>query len=135
MFVLHAVGADHRHRAVQPAARKVTLADDAEVRHGGLDILAQRGGHFAAARFDQGAGRFVVRKNFQQRAQTLAQAWSKSGYNLVSLNLNTNNYFPQPVFARVSMAKFADAEAVPVQDVASGESKITVSASGTIQFK
>ena len=60
MFVLHAVGADHRHRTVQPAARKVTLADDAEVRHGGLDILAQRGGHFAAARFDQGAGRFVV---------------------------------------------------------------------------
>ena len=72
MFVLHAVGADHRHRAVQPAARKVTLADDAEVRHGGLDILAQRGGHFAAARFDQGAGRFVVRKNFQQRAKVCA---------------------------------------------------------------
>ena len=74
-------------------------------------------------------------KNFQQRAQTLTQAWNKSGYNLVNLNLNTNNYFPQPISARMSMAKFASAEAMPVQDVASGESKITVNASGTIQFK
>ena len=30
-------------------------------------------------------------KNFQQRAQTLSQAWNKSGYNLVNINLNTSN--------------------------------------------
>lgn len=30
-------------------------------------------------------------KNFQQRAQTLSQAWSKSGYNLVNLNINTRD--------------------------------------------
>jgi predicted secreted protein len=75
-------------------------------------------------------------KNFQQRAQMLTQAWNKSQYTLVNLNLNlnTNNYFPQPVM-RTSMAKFAAAEAAPAQDMAAGESKITVNANGSIQFK
>lgn len=74
-------------------------------------------------------------KNFQQRAQTLSQAWNKSGYNLVNLNLNTNNSYPQPIMMRASMAKFSGAEAADTQDVAAGESKITVNANGTIQFK
>ena len=74
-------------------------------------------------------------KNFQQRALTLSQAWNKSGYNLVNLNLNTNNSYPQPIMMRASMAKFSDAEAADAQDVAAGESKITVNANGTIQFK
>ncbi|MCY1160326.1 hypothetical protein D9M71_02520 [compost metagenome] len=74
-------------------------------------------------------------KNFQQRAQTLSQAWNKSGYNLVNLNLNTNNSYPQPIMMRASMAKFSGAEAADAQDVAAGESKITVNANGTIQFK
>ena len=74
-------------------------------------------------------------KNFQQRAQTLSQAWNKSGYNLVNLNLNTNNSYPQPIMIRASMAKFSGAEAADAQDVAAGESKITVNANGTIQFK
>ena len=42
-------------------------------------------------------------KNFQQRAQLLAQAWNKSGYNLVSINLNTSNFYPQPMMMRASM--------------------------------
>lgn len=74
-------------------------------------------------------------KNFQQRALTLSQAWNKSGYNLVNLNLNTNNTYPQPIMMRASMAKFSGAEAADAQDVAAGESKITVNANGTIQFK
>ena len=74
-------------------------------------------------------------KAFQQRAQLLSQAWNKSGYNLVNLNLNTSNYYPQPVMARASMAKFANDSVVESQSVASGESKITVNASGSIQFK
>ena len=74
-------------------------------------------------------------KNFQQRALTLSQAWNKSGYNLVNLNLNTNNSYPQPIMIRASMAKFSGAEAADAQDVAAGESKITVNANGTIQFK
>lgn len=74
-------------------------------------------------------------KNFQQRAQMLAQAWNKSGYNLVNLNLNTSNNYPQPVMMRASMAKFSGAEAADAQSVSAGESKITVNANGSIQFK
>jgi len=74
-------------------------------------------------------------KNFQQRAQMLSQAWNKTGYNLVNLNLNTNNNYPQPVMMRANMAKFAGAEAADAQNVAAGESKITVNANGSIQFK
>ena len=74
-------------------------------------------------------------KNFQQRAQMLTSAWNKSSYNLVNLNLNTNNYYPQPVMMRANMAKFAGAEAADAQNVEAGESKITVNANGSIQFK
>ena len=73
-------------------------------------------------------------KNFQQRAQMLTSAWNKSGYQLVNLNLNTNNYYPQPVMMRANMAKFAGAEAADAQNVEAGESKITVNANGSIQF-
>jgi len=74
-------------------------------------------------------------KSFQQRAQIITQAWNKTGYNLVNLNLNTSNYYPQPVMMRASMAKFADVAAAPPQDVAAGESKVTVNANGAIQLK
>ncbi|ENW94524.1 MULTISPECIES: SIMPL domain-containing protein [unclassified Acinetobacter] len=74
-------------------------------------------------------------KSFQQRAQAISQAWNKAQYNLVNLNLNTSNYFPQPIM-RGAMPKFAAmAEAAPAQDMAAGESKIIVNANGTIQFK
>lgn len=74
-------------------------------------------------------------KSFQQRAQAISQAWNKAQYNLVSLNLNTSNYFPQPIM-RGAMPKFAAmAEAAPAQDIAAGESKIIVNAHGAIQFK
>ena len=75
-------------------------------------------------------------KNFQQRAQILTQAWNKSSYNLVNININTSNSYPQPVYAaRASMAKFEAADAVGGQNMAAGESKITVNANGSIQFK
>lgn len=74
-------------------------------------------------------------KAFQQRAQLMSQAWNKTGYTLVNINLNTSNYYPQPVMARASMAKFSNADVAESQNIASGESKITVNASGSIQFK
>jgi predicted secreted protein len=73
-------------------------------------------------------------KNFQQRALAISQAWNKSQYTLVNLNLNTSNYFPQPMM-RGGMAKFSMAQAAPAQDMAAGESKIMVNANGSIQFK
>lgn len=74
-------------------------------------------------------------KNFQQRAQILSQAWNKSSYNLVSLNFNTNNSYPQPLMIGAAMAKFSRAEAADSQNMAAGESKITVNANGSIQIK
>lgn len=74
-------------------------------------------------------------KNFQQRAQILTQAWNKIHYNLVNLNLNTNNYIAQP-FIGASFAKMERASAdVGGQNVSAGESKISVNANGTIQFQ
>ncbi|OTG87778.1 hypothetical protein B9T31_03240 [Acinetobacter sp. ANC 4558] len=72
-------------------------------------------------------------KNFQQRAQSLSQAWNKTGYNLVSLNLNTNNQYPAPIMMRAASAKFSSDSIA--QEVAGGESTVTVNANGTIQFK
>ncbi|UNT65335.1 SIMPL domain-containing protein [Acinetobacter towneri] len=74
-------------------------------------------------------------KNFQQRAKTLAQAWNKPNYELVNLNINTNSYSHQPI-PRMAMMKASNADmAVPEQEVAAGESKMTVTANGSIQFK
>jgi predicted secreted protein len=74
-------------------------------------------------------------KNFQQRAQTLAHAWNKTNYSLVNLNLNTNTQYPRaPLMMSVASAKFS-ADAIPEQNVSGGESKISVNANGTIQFK
>ena len=72
-------------------------------------------------------------RNFQQRAQALTQSWNKNHYTLVNLNLNTNNYFPQPLMR--NMSKVAMAESIPAQDVNAGESKISVNANGSIQLK
>jgi predicted secreted protein len=73
-------------------------------------------------------------KNFQQRAETLSKAWNKSGYQLVSLNINTNHY-GAPVPRMAMMAKASSDAAIPEQSIAAGESKISVSANGAIQFK
>ena len=74
-------------------------------------------------------------KNFQQRAQTIANAWNKTNYSLVNLNLNTNTQYPRaPLMMSVASAKFS-ADAIPEQNVSGGESKISVNANGTIQFK
>ena len=74
-------------------------------------------------------------KNFQQRAQSLSQAWNKSGYQLVNINLNTNSYSHQPVLRNSMMKASLASDGVPEQEVSAGESQITVNANGSIQFK
>ena len=73
-------------------------------------------------------------KNFQQRAKSLAQAWNKPSYQLINLNLNTNSYTNRAV-PRMAMLKASSADAMPEQEMASGESQITVNANGSIQLK
>lgn len=74
-------------------------------------------------------------KNFQQRAQALAQAWNKPSYHLVNLNINSNNYSHQPTPRMALYKGAAAADSVAEQEMASGESQITVNASGSIQLK
>lgn len=73
-------------------------------------------------------------KNFQQRAQALTQAWHKTSYELVNLNIDTNNDYPAPAM-NFMMAKARIADAPATQEVSGGESKITVHANGSIQLK
>ena len=73
-------------------------------------------------------------KTFQQRAQSLAHAWNKPSYQLVNVHLNANSYSQQPM-PRIAMMKAASADAIPEQEMAAGESKMSVTANGSIQFK
>lgn len=73
--------------------------------------------------------------HFQQRAQMLSQVWKKPTYELVTLNINTNRAYAQPMMMmRSSMLAKSDSIAQP-QEVSAGESTITVNAEGSIQFK
>ena len=74
-------------------------------------------------------------KNFQSRAQLLSKAWNSKGYQLGQVNINTNYYQPPIAYrAEMVMATAKMADAVPAQDVESGESKLTVNASGSIHL-
>jgi predicted secreted protein len=75
-------------------------------------------------------------KNFQQRAQILSQAWSKTGYNLINLNVNTNNVYHQPAMMRSAVTpKLVSYNMVESQNISAGESTISVNANGSIQLK
>ena len=74
-------------------------------------------------------------KNFQQRAQSLAQAWNKSGYNLVTINIHTNSHTFMPAPRMEILKASADISPIPEQTVAAGESTINVIANGSIQLK
>ena len=76
-----------------------------------------------------------VSKNFQQRAQLVAQSWNKSGYQLLSFHLNTQNYGYQPLMMSAARLKGSSADAIPEQNVAAGESKLTITATGEVQLK
>lgn len=75
-------------------------------------------------------------KNFQQRANTLTQAWHKTNYDLVHLDINTNqNSAPRIEHAMFLSMKAASSDAIAEQEVSSGDTKISVSANGSIQLK
>ena len=71
---------------------------------------------------------------FQKRAHLLSQAWQKSSYQIVNLNVHSNNYSVQPM-PRMAMMKANMADAVPEQTIAAGESNLTVNINGSIQLK
>ncbi len=69
---------------------------------------------------------------FQQQAQRLTRAWDARGYRVVSVNLNTGNNYPRPVYAAMEM-RASDAS-VPRPNFESGDSTISVTANGTIEL-
>ena len=71
---------------------------------------------------------------FQKQARALTTAWNARGYRIVSVNLNSNNNYPVPMYRGMSMkAEMADAS-VPSQNFESGNSTISVTANGTIEL-
>ncbi|MCF9034425.1 SIMPL domain-containing protein [Acinetobacter nectaris] len=76
-------------------------------------------------------------KNFQERANALTQVWKKNTYQLINLNIDTNNnqQFAQPMMLRASFVKAATINADTSQNFDAGNTKITVNANGSIQLK
>ena len=73
---------------------------------------------------------------FKQRATILQTAWGSSGYELVNLTINTENqqhYPPAVMMARVSADMME--QKVATQSVEAGNSRIQISANGTVQLK
>lgn len=72
---------------------------------------------------------------FRARAESIRTAWQARGYQLVYMNLGSGGGVmpPQPM---MRMAKTMDAaEAVPAQDMAGGETRLVVTASGSIELQ
>lgn len=74
-------------------------------------------------------------QNFQARAQSLLRVWNASNYQLITLNLNTSGSYHQPMYATRTEMAVADKASMPTQQFSGGESRITVTANGTVQLK
>ena len=72
-------------------------------------------------------------KAFQDQAQNLSAAWSAKGYRVISVNLNTGSNYPRPMYGAMMKSQAMD-QSVPAQNFESGDSTITVTASGTIEL-
>lgn len=75
-------------------------------------------------------------KAFQKRANLLLSPWNASSYELVNLQLNTqNSYRPPMMMAMASDAVMSKSSRVESQNYEAGDSEITVIASGSVQLK
>lgn len=73
---------------------------------------------------------------FKQRATILQTAWGSSGYELVNLTINTENqqHYPQPMMMARASADMMENK-VAAQTMEAGNSRIQISANGTVQLK
>ena len=71
---------------------------------------------------------------FQQQAKNLTRAWDARGYRVVTVNLNTGNNYPRPMYASMEMRATSADASVPSQNFESGNSTISVTANGTIEL-
>lgn len=72
---------------------------------------------------------------FRSRAEGIRTAWNAKGYQLVYMNLGSAGG-PMPPQPMMRMEKtMSAADAVPAQDVAGGETRLVVTASGSIELQ
>ena len=73
---------------------------------------------------------------FKQRATILQTAWGSSGYEMVNLTINTENqqHYPPAVMMARGSADMME-QKVATQSVEAGNSRIQISANGTVQLK
>jgi len=73
---------------------------------------------------------------FRKKADTVRLAWGAKGYQLVQMNVGSSGggpvYRPQMAMMMKAGAEMADA---PAQDMAGGESRLSISVNGTIQLQ
>ncbi|AWT49386.1 hypothetical protein DLE54_07620 [Psychrobacter sp. YP14] len=69
---------------------------------------------------------------FKEQAKSLAETWGMSGYQVINVSINTNSgYNPRPMV----MMRDASAKAgVPAQSFEGGNSRVAVTANGTIEL-
>lgn len=72
---------------------------------------------------------------FRDKADAVRQTWGAKSYQLVQMNLGSTGGGNYPRPPMVMMMKMADAEAAPAPEMASGESRLSVSVNGTIQLQ
>lgn len=73
---------------------------------------------------------------FRARATQLQQAWGASKYELVNININSSSDTPRPYPMMMRAAKFDSVSAAPApQTIESGNSRVVVSANGSIQLQ
>lgn len=71
---------------------------------------------------------------FQEQAKSLTRAWDARGYRVVTVNLNTGNNYPRPIYSSMNMRAEGKDASVPAPSFESGNSTISVTANGTIEL-
>ena len=69
---------------------------------------------------------------FKEQAKSLVETWDMSGYQIINVSINSNNnYNPRPV---MMMRESARKDSVPIQNFEGGNTRLGVTASGTIEL-
>lgn len=71
---------------------------------------------------------------FKTRAEAIRTAWNAKGYKLVQMSLGSAGG-PMPYMPMMRTMKAAEADGVPAQDLAGGDTRLVVNVSGSIELQ
>lgn len=71
---------------------------------------------------------------FKVRAEAIRSAWNAKGYKLVQMSLGSAGG-PMPYMPMMRTMKAAEADGVPAQDLAGGDTRLAVNVSGSIELQ